>query len=74
MEAVKAKVDRASALRMAKMVAIGGALLGILYGYDNANAGAAQIFYGPDLGLSTAQAQTIVAAVPYGILAGWMMD
>jgi len=73
MEAVKAKVDRASALRMAKMVAIGGALLGILYGYDNANAGAAQIFYGPDLGLSTAQAQTIVAAVPYGILAGCIL-
>ncbi|MCB0920061.1 MAG: sugar porter family MFS transporter [Actinobacteria bacterium] len=73
MEAVKARVDKASAARMAKMVAIGGALLGILYGYDNANAGAAQLFFVDDLGLSSGETSTILTAVPYGILVGCIL-
>lgn len=73
MSTQRSAVDLDSAKRMAKMVAIGGALLGILYGYDQSNAGAAQLFFVPDLGLSANQASTILAAVPYGILLGCLV-
>ena len=73
-----AKLEQAK--RMAKMVAIGGALLGILYGYDQSNAGAAQNFFveslvgpGQPWLITEAQSSTILAAVPYGILLGCLI-
>ena len=72
--------DREKAKRMAKMVAIGGALLGILYGYDQSNAGAAQNFFVENLVepgspwlITEGQSATILAAVPYGILFGCLI-
>ncbi|MEI6624085.1 MAG: sugar porter family MFS transporter [Actinomycetes bacterium] len=73
MSVVSSTVDREAAKRLAKMVAIGGALLGILYGYDQANAGSAQLFFKPDLGLSDWEAATTLTAVPYGILLGCLL-
>jgi sugar porter (SP) family MFS transporter len=80
MSTVSSTVKVEQAKRMAKMVAIGGALLGILYGYDQSNAGAAQNFFVENLVvpgqpwlITGAQSSTILAAVPYGILLGCLI-
>ncbi len=50
--------------RSAVTVAFSGALLGLLYGYDQSNVSSAQLFYQKSLHISTGENESITTAVP----------
>ncbi len=65
--------------RSAILVAIAGATLGLIYGYDNGNIGGAALFFQPDLHLTTADVETIASAILIGeilgaIIGGWVCN
>lgn len=65
--------------RSAILVAITGATLGVIYGYDQSNIGGAQLFFGQDLGLTTQAVETVTAAIVIGemigaLIGGWVSN
>ncbi len=56
--------------RSAMLVAVAGATLGLIYGYDNGNIGGAALFFQPDLHLNISQVETIASAILIGEILG----
>ncbi len=65
--------------RTAVMVAVTAATLGVIYGYDNSNIGAAGIFFQEDWGISDQKVENVSSALVVGeligaLLGGWVAN